>query len=90
MSSASTRYSTMSAGTIASMPSARVTRFLLSENFRSLVNVSAVVQLLTPAGVAVEPGGNGRQFLNGKSGVGMSSAVYNIKHWHRNFPTFSF
>src|SRR5512143_1645904 len=33
MSSASTRYSTMSAGTMASIPSARVTRFLLSEYF---------------------------------------------------------
>ena len=46
MSLASTRYSTMSAGTIASMPSARVTRFLLSENLRLLRRELAAVDLL--------------------------------------------
>ena len=46
MSSASTRYSAMSAGTIASMPSARVTRFLLSEYARLLGRELAAVDLL--------------------------------------------
>ena len=46
MSSASTRYSEMSGGTTASMPSARVTRFLLSEYLACSGGEHAAVDLL--------------------------------------------